>query len=51
MADAAYSLGVLYEGRGDKGNAVLAFQQAVKAKPDHGEALAALKRLGVHGPK
>jgi TolA-binding protein len=47
MADAAYSLGVLYEGRGDKANAVLAFQQAVKAKPDHSEALEALKRLGV----
>ena len=46
LADAAYSLGVLYEGRGDKANAVLAFQQAVRAKPDHSEALEALKRLG-----
>jgi ferric-dicitrate binding protein FerR (iron transport regulator) len=37
---------VIYEGKGAREDAVLAFQDAVAAKPDHAEALEKLKKLG-----
>jgi tetratricopeptide (TPR) repeat protein len=46
LAEAAYSLGMLYESQGEKPKALAAYQSALKARPDYSEASAAVTRLG-----